>query len=142
MQETASKVKQRFAADVEGASQARRWLMDWLRGHKLDGPLIAAFGASLSEIANNVIHHANPAPTMLLLDCERRPGEVCVELVTDTNSFKHLADLKQHVRQPDQLDPAAEGGRGLYVLLNYFPDLEYAPADRRGHERYRLRRKI
>jgi len=82
----------------------------------------------VSEIATNVIRHAEPAATTLTLSLTRAGGSWLLDLCDDGGSFVDFQERMGNLPDITTCDELTSSGRGLALIAHYFPDFEYMPA--------------
>jgi DNA-binding response OmpR family regulator/anti-sigma regulatory factor (Ser/Thr protein kinase) len=121
----------RFREQLD-AARALRTLDDGVRQNLL---------LAMSEIATNVVRHAEPTATTLTLSLTREGTSWLLDLFDDGGSFAGFQERIENL--PDILvrDELASSGRGLALIAHFFPDFEYTPASPTtgNQNRFRLR---
>ncbi len=139
-----SSERKEFPLDLKGVGQGRRFVINHLNELGSDAATRHAFALAVTELATNLVEHGNPpAGARFALEVESSSAQIRMDIAAPQASFRDRDDLLAHAGNLDTLDVCAESGRGLALVRNAFPDLDYTPRGQRDdHEHYMLQRLI
>ena len=128
MSADAVRTEQRFPLTLLGVREARHWVRGVLAAMHVDRADLDRVAVAVSELAVNLIEHARAEDSEFSLSIRDVANSAAVDLRAMSRSFASLDEFRAAARAPEDLDPLAEGGRGVYIVLHYFPDVQYAPS--------------
>lgn len=118
-----------LSAKLENIRQFRErlesfWEANNLPHGKLNGLLLV-----VTELCNNACEYSEPAPSRFYLNCSIHDDTIRVCIKDNGQSFNpHDGVNPNFWNEPDMGDNPSSLGAGCYLILHYFPDLEYLPA--------------
>jgi serine/threonine-protein kinase RsbW len=90
--------------------------------------LIDSVVLAVTELANNVIQHAKPKPSVLSLEVQLIGSALRIELCNDGGSFRGFEEVLEHAgRVCHSADLMS--GRGLSLVCQSLQDIEYRPGE-------------
>jgi anti-sigma regulatory factor (Ser/Thr protein kinase) len=116
-------------ASLTAASEWRAELAALWSRQRLDTEKLDDFKLALTEIVANVIQHAEPPARTLRLRLGLDGERLSMEIEDDGAPFADFETWFERARTNAETGcyPAAESGRGLFLLLNLFSCCEYLP---------------
>lgn len=118
-------LNQRFKPSLMNVRTIRNYLANMFARLAVDPAMSGKVQLIVSEILVNYVEHTDPCPTVVLIRLSRDGTEWILELLDNGVTFDDF-DEKSALAENDLL---SEGGRGLYLLREYFPNCEYLKKD-------------
>lgn len=133
-----TRAQKSFPGTLAGVREAYSWVAEKL-AEEAPRSVIQSYVLAISELGTNLAQHTH---TTMAFSVSVRisPGEFRVTLSSPTDSFADEAALLACASDLSQVDPLAEHGRGLGLVLVNFPDFSYQSAAESsdGCEHYEL----
>lgn len=108
-------------------AEVREWLRVQLGPLPLSARDVDAFLLATVELLANAVGHAQPAATRAQISVLRGSRRIGLELSCDSASFGDLGALRRAAKSLAEDCGMASSGRGLALVLHYFPELDYRP---------------
>ena len=120
-----------FSVSLAGVTAARQHVHSRLEALGLSPSRVMAHALAVSELGANLVEHGRvEGPTFRL--GVRATVMPQVVLSAAHASFANEAALRASAADLDTLDPMSESGRGLGLVLHWFPTLRYVPREALG----------
>lgn len=119
-----------LSATLKNVARFRDHLRQYWEEKNLPHGVLNGLLLVVTEFCNNACEYSDPAPSRFLLSCRKTDQGLDVIIRDDGQSFDpHDGAHPNFWNDVDDDAPQFQHmGAGCYLVLHYFPDLEYVPA--------------
>ncbi len=119
---------QRFQPTLLNVRTLRQYISNLFGRMAVDSEKSGQIQLIVSELLVNFVDHSDPVPTEVITRIHRDVSGWVLEILDNGGEF---VDFAEKIASADN-DPMSEGGRGLFLLREYFPDFNYSQVDDDG----------
>lgn len=112
---------QRFKPSLLNVRTIRNYIANLFERLAVDSEMSSKVQLIASEILVNFVEHTDPSPTVVLVRLSRESTTWVLEILDNGVTFDDF-EQKSELAENDLM---SEGGRGLFLLREYFPNCEY-----------------
>jgi sigma-B regulation protein RsbU (phosphoserine phosphatase) len=118
-------LNQRFKPTLLNVRTIRKYIGNMFERMAVDAEKSGQVQLIVSEVLVNFVEHTDPSPTVVLVRISRENTQWVLEILDNGVTFDDFEEKSKSAEN----DLMSEGGRGLFLLREYFPDTEYRKKD-------------
>lgn len=118
-------LNQRFKPTLLNVRTIRKYIANMFQRMAVDAEKSGQVQLVVSEVLVNFVEHTHPVPSLVVVKIYREQSEWLLEISDNGPTFEDFDDKSAEATN----DLMSEGGRGLFLLREYFPARQYIKKD-------------